>query len=298
MKTVSVVIPTYNYGRYIAEAIDSALAQTYAPLEIIVVDDGSTDDTRAVLAPYGDKIRTICQQNAGVAAARNTGIAAARGEYIAFLDSDDLWHPRKLELQMARFDADPSLGLVHCGVEIFDSDGRTTGTIEHGLDGRIAAALLRLDEEVLSAPGTSIVVPRRVAEEVGGYDVRLAPSEDWDFCYRVAVRYPVAFVPELLVRYRLHGSGGHMNIPRMEHGMMLAFEKAFAVRDAEVQALRRSSYGRLHRILAGCYFQLRKPRPFVRHLVQSLRYDPRNLGYFAAYPWRVMRRRRAATPAA
>ena len=105
--TVSVVVPAYNYARYLPKAIDSALGQTHPPLEVIVVDDGSTDDTPRVLAAYADRIRVIRQANQGAGAARNAGIAAARGEYVAFLDSDDLWHPRKLELQLARFASDP-----------------------------------------------------------------------------------------------------------------------------------------------------------------------------------------------
>src|SRR5947199_8414115 len=110
-------MPAYNYARYLREAIDSALGQTCAPLEVIVVDDGSTDETPEVLSSYGDRIRVIRQQNQGVAVARNAGIAAAGGDYLAFLDSDDIWYPRKLELQNARFrDGDRSHGLVHRGV--------------------------------------------------------------------------------------------------------------------------------------------------------------------------------------
>jgi len=93
---VTVVIPTYNYGRYICETVESALGQTYSPVEIIVVDDGSMDDTRERLATYGDRIRYIHQQNRGLSAARNTGIQAARGEFVALLDSDDLWLPDKV----------------------------------------------------------------------------------------------------------------------------------------------------------------------------------------------------------
>src|SRR5688572_5767710 len=97
---VSVVIPTYNYGHLVAEAVDSALAQTYPAVEVLVVDDGSTDDTWDRLARYGDRIRCVRQANAGLSAARNTGIRAAHGEYVALLDSDDAFHPRKLDLQM------------------------------------------------------------------------------------------------------------------------------------------------------------------------------------------------------
>lgn len=288
---VSVVIPTYNYARFLGEAIDSALAQTRPALEVIVVDDGSTDATSEVLAAYGDRIRVLRQQNQGVAAARNAGIAAARGEYLAFLDSDDAWYPQKLERQMPRFERDPSLGLVHCGSETIDADGRTLATSVAGLEGHVAEALLRLDREVIFPLGTSIVVPKRVAVELGGFDVRLPPSEDWDFCYRLTSRYAIGYVAEVLVRYRLHGSGIHMNIPGMERAMLLALEKAFA--DPSVQSLRNASYGRLHRVLAGCYFQTHDAGGFARNALKSLRYDPRNLGYFAAWPLRVMARRRA-----
>jgi glycosyltransferase involved in cell wall biosynthesis len=291
VKSVSVIIPTYNYARFIGEAIDSALAQTRPPLEVIVVDDGSTDGTAEVLAAYGDRIRVLRQKNSGVAMARNAGIAAARGEYLAFLDSDDAWYPRKLERQMPRFDAEPFLGLVHCGAETIDSEGRTLTTSVAGMEGNVAEAMLRLDREVIMPQGSSIVVPKRVAEDIGGFDARLPPSEDWDFCYRIAARYAVGYVPEVLVRYRLHGSGIHMNIARMERAMLIALAKAFA--DPGVQPLRNYSYGRFHRVLAGCYFETRELGSFARNVVKSLRYDPRNLGYFAAWPLRVMRRRRA-----
>src|SRR5208283_2367398 len=97
---VSVVIPTYNCGRYICETVESALGQTYSPVEIIVVDDGSTDDTRERLTTYGDRVRYIYQQNTGPAVARNRGVQDAQGDWIAFLDADDLWLPYRLELQV------------------------------------------------------------------------------------------------------------------------------------------------------------------------------------------------------
>lgn len=288
MKEISVVIPTYNYGRFIREAIDSVLAQTYAPLEILVVDDGSTDDTEQIVRAYGDRVRYIRQQNAGVGAARNTGIASARGEYVAFLDSDDVWLPEKLAKEIARFETDPELGLVYGGAERFDESGTLSVALD-GIEGWIAPELLRLERSVISS-GSGTLLPKRVAEEVGGFDANLQPSEDWDFCYRVALRHRVGFVPEVLVRYRQHGGGLHLNVARMERGMMLALEKAFASRDPRVQSQRRSTYGRMHRVLAGCYFQRRNVPLFLRHMLKSLRYDPRNAGYFFAYPLRALLR--------
>ncbi|MGZ5476756.1 MAG: glycosyltransferase family 2 protein [Thermoanaerobaculia bacterium] len=290
MKTISVIIPTYNYASYVREAIDSAMEQSYPALEIIVVDDGSTDATAQVLSGYGDRIRVLRQKNQGVAAARNAGIAAARGDYLAFLDSDDIWKPRKLELQIARFDADPDLGLVRCGAETFGGTGQRPQVWRKGKEGWVATGILRLDPEFTVAAGSGLLLPKRVAEEVGGFDHRLRVSEDWDLCYRIATRYRLGYVAEVLLQYRLHGTGIHTDIPRLETSMLLALEKAFASPDPAVQSLRNHTYGRLHRILAGCYFQARQPRRFVRHLMKSLRYDLRTLRYFAAYPLRVVSR--------
>ncbi len=110
---ISIIIPTFNRGFIVTRAIDSALSQTYKDFEIIVVDDGSTDNTRAVLAPYKAQIRYFYQENQGVAGARNKGIKESKGEFIAFLDSDDYWHPEKLELQMAFFRSHPEVAMVY-----------------------------------------------------------------------------------------------------------------------------------------------------------------------------------------
>ncbi len=283
MRTISVIIPVWNRASEVCSAIDSALAQTLPPLEVIVVDDGSTDETPEVLARFGDRIRVVRQGNQGVSAARNAGIAVARGDLVAFLDSDDVWQPRKLELQAARFDADPGLGLVHCGV---DFEG--TGVTVDGMEGSVAAEMLRLDRSVIVSHSSSVMVPRRVAGEVGGFDARMRVSEDWDFCYRVAARHRIGFVPEALVRQARHAAGLQNDIARMEQGMLLALEKAFA--DPAVRTLRRHSYGRLHRILSGCYFEQRQWRRFLGHFVQSVRWDWRNVSYFAAYPLRTLKR--------
>ena len=118
---VSVVIPNYNYANYLREALDSVLAQSYSDIEIVVVDDGSTDGSKDVIAAYDDRINAIFQKNEGVSAARNNGVLAGSGEFIAFLDADDAWLPTKVERQVAMFRSDPALGLVHVGVEEIDA---------------------------------------------------------------------------------------------------------------------------------------------------------------------------------
>ena len=280
---LSIVMPAYNERRTIRDIVAAVLAVPLEGVEkeLVIVDDGSTDETPEVLARYGERIRVVRQDNQGVAAARNAGIAVARGDLLAFLDSDDVWLPRKLDLQAARIETDPGLGLVHCGV-----DFTGTGIRLDGMEGSVALDILRLDRSVIVAHGSGVMVPRRVAGEVGGFDARMRVSEDWDFCYRVATRYRIGFVAEALVLHARHATGLQNDIARMEQGMLLALGKAFS--DPAVQPLRRHTYGRLHRILSGCYFEQRQWRPFLRHFVKSVRWDWRNVGYFAAYPLRKL----------
>lgn len=287
---VSVVIPNYNYSHYLCEAVDSALAQTYRNFEIIVVDDGSKDDSREVLQRYGDKITVIFQHNQGVAAARNRGVAEAAGEYVAFLDADDAWLPAKIEKQVSRFGDDTGLGLVHVGVADIDDEGNLLGESTAGMEGNISAELLMFRRPVILGGGSGIMVPRRIFDEIGGFDTRLSTSADWDFFYRISSRHRVGFVPEVLLKYRVHGSNMHGNIAAMEHDMMLGYEKAFA---DGATANSRECYGNLHRVLAGSYFRAGRYTDFARHTAKSIWNTPSNFGYFAAFPLRWSRKKNA-----
>ena len=280
-KTVSIIIPTYNYGRFIAEAIESALIQTYRADEIIVVDDGSTDDTEMRVKRFGERVRYIKQQNSEVSAARNKGIDNSSGDLIAFLDADDTWMPEKIEKQVAKFAEDAEIGLVHCGMREFDS---TTGaTIELHLDGGegwVAEDIALGEKCVITGPGGSIVVRRKVFEDVGGFDTRLKNGEDWEFCLRVARKYKIGFVRELLVDYRNHGVNASKNIAEMERSTLMAWAKAFETDDIAVQRLRRRSYGNLHKVLAGSYLHNGQYSGFARNIVKSLWFRPAYLGYY------------------
>lgn len=289
--SISAIIPNYNNARFLGDAVESVLSQTLPPREVIVVDDGSTDDSADVLARFGDRIRVIRQANGGVASARNAGAASASGDLLAFLDSDDTWLPTKLERQAERFADDPALGLVHCGHETIDASGAVLGRHVEGREGWVAEDLLLL-RPTIPAPGSTAVIPRSVFEAVGGFDPdrRLRPSEDYDLCVRIATRHRVGFVPEVLMRYRQHGSNAHRNVANMERAMLLIFAKVFRAPGSEFGRLRRRAYGNLHMVLAGSFFHARSPSGFARHALKGVWLTPRNGSRLLGYPARRLRR--------
>jgi glycosyltransferase involved in cell wall biosynthesis len=283
-QTISVIIPTYNYGRFIAEAIQSVLDQTYPASEIIVVDDGSTDGTRAIVEALGGSVKYIHQPNSGVCAARNRGFRESTGEVIAFLDADDVWGPTKLEKQVLKLRADPEIGLVHCGIREFeDKTNRTVRLFVKGVEHGAAESLLLFEGPLVNVSGSVIITTRKAFETVSGFDTRMKVSEDWDFCYRIARRFKVAFVAEPLVNYRIHSAAAHLNIPNMEEGLTMFYEKAFA--DPTIWHLRRHAYGNFHRVMAGSYFHSRDYRKFLFHSIKSIWLRPKNIKYFSEFPF-------------
>ena len=289
-KSVSVVIPTYNYGRFISDAIRSVLAQTFPAMEIIVVDDGSTDNTADIVREFGDSVTYISQPNAGVCAARNRGVAESTGDLIAFLDADDIWESTKLEKQAAKFRDDPAIGLVHCGMREFDVDTGATKRLHlDGSEGRVAEELLLWERPSVNVSGSVIMVGRQAIDAVNGFDTQIKCGEDWDFCYRVARVFDVGFVAEPLVNYRSHSAAAHLNVREMERGMSLFYEKAFA--DPDVAHLRRRAYGNFHKVMAGSYYHSGAYGRFAHHSVRSIWLRPRNLMYFLKLPWRYYSRK-------
>ena len=288
--SVSVVIPAYNHAAFLAGALRSVLEQRLRALEVVVVDDGSTDGTVEVLRAYENQIRVLRQPNRGVAAARNAGAAVASGTLLAFLDADDVWLPTKLERQAARIALDRELGLVHCGVQEIDGEGRLLRLRLDGMEGWISREMLLFRRGVILGGGSGAMVPRAVFECVGGFDEGLSTSADWDLYYRIAYRYRVGFVPEALVRYRVHGANMHRNVRTMAREMLAAYAKVFSDPDPEVQRLRRLAYGRLHSMLAGSFFRAGQYIHFLRHALASVVRQPERVGYFAGYPLRALRR--------
>ena len=240
-KFVSIVIPTYNYARYVTMAVDSALSQTHRHREVIVVDDGSTDDTRQRLEPYLNRIRYHYQPNQGLSAARNAGIRAASGGIIALLDSDDLWHPRKLELQMQCLDQAPSCALVGAAALA----GAEAGWPEFGqLPAIPARTVTRADLVVKSRFGPSSVVARRCCfTRAGFFDTSLRSVEDRDMWIRIAAHFPICAVDLPLWWYRRHGNNMSSAAERMEDAERRVVHRALAAlaRERPVFLLRRKA---------------------------------------------------------
>jgi glycosyltransferase involved in cell wall biosynthesis len=219
---VTALVPAYNAAAFLEQALDSALAQRYDNFEVVVVNDGSTDDTGAIADRYAaahpDRIRVVHQRNAGLPAARNAAIAVARGELFALLDSDDVWKPDHLRLAVEAFDANPQLGLVHGNIERIDARGEwimTCGPRWRGVRDPYAAIALRLEH--VSCP--TVVFHRRCIEAVGPFDLQFTGlgCEDRDLWLRIAERFPIRYLDVVTASYRLHGNNMSAN-----HGKMTA----------------------------------------------------------------------------
>jgi glycosyltransferase involved in cell wall biosynthesis len=272
-KLVSVIIPTYNYRRYVTDAVESALAQTYRPIEVIVADDGSTDGTGEELRRFGDQIRYLHQENRGLPAARNLGIRTATGEYLAFLDSDDLWDPTKLEKQMAVIEADPKVGAVFCEANRVELE---TGALIRRQpcrpDARGDIRRTLLQRNCVTGSGSAVLARRECFEKAGLFDESLRSCEDWDMWIRISRHFHFDFVPEPLVTLRSHAASMTRRLKTMHDYQMRVIRSAF--RDDPVDG---SNYLLRHRIMAHFhydtgeeYLQAHEFGPAVRHLLQSV----------------------------
>lgn len=228
---VSVIVPLYDGERFLAEALDSALAQTFRDLEIIVVDDGSRDGGGALADRYAQQhpevVRVIHQHNQGLCCARNAALAAARGEYLALLDADDVWLPHHLADSVGRLDADPQLGLVHADIERIDGDGNSLGRSPRfwrDLDGDVFEALF-VRREHACCP--TAVFRRSVVERVGTFDERFnrLGCEDRDLWLRIAAIAGVAYLGDVHARYRLHGANMSTRFDRMLQARVMLVDK-------------------------------------------------------------------------
>ena len=233
--SVSVIIPVYNRGARVRATLDSVLAQTLAPLEIIVVDDGSNDDSAAwIEANYETKIRVVRQQNGGVARARNRGLQAAQGEFVAFLDHDDVWHPTKLERQFKALQDEPQAALCWCLWREIEENGSEREAGQRLFDqpfwrGRSGHVFDDFIPKNVLLSASVPLIRARCLRAVGGFDPATQPSDDWDCWLRLARHYPFVFLNETLLDYSWHSHNQSQDEIAMWKGSQRALIKHWAI---------------------------------------------------------------------
>jgi glycosyltransferase involved in cell wall biosynthesis len=251
---VSIVIPNYNNAHFLGDVIQSALNQSYQNYEVIVVDDGSTDNSRDVVSNFGERVRYIWQENKGLGGARNTGILAAKGEYVGFLDADDQWDSNFLEIMVSLTKKYPDAAVFYCNARYMNEHGmvlpQLVGVPTVPPD-RIYQAILRANFIIPS----TILAKRSIIVDEGLFDQNfksLHGCEDWDLWLRIAPRYKFIGTPLSLVRYRLHGQTFSSNPSHMEEAVRAVIDKHFGPDDGKPQdwpANKRRAYGGVYRYI-------------------------------------------------
>ncbi|MGH8001850.1 MAG: glycosyltransferase family 2 protein, partial [Brasilonema sp.] len=218
MSKVTVIIPAYNAMKYLPETVESVLNQTLTYFEVLIINDGSSDGIVEWASQITDsRVRLISQENQGTAAARNKGIVESKGEYIAFLDADDIWEPTKLEKQAQCLDNNPLVGLVDAWTAFIDENSKPTGIVmKHNSEGDVYKKVVEICDSTVCC-GSSPMIRRSCFDTLGLFD-RESYIEDVDMWIRIATRYHYGVVKELLVKYRQHPSNKSKDCESMLRG--------------------------------------------------------------------------------
>jgi glycosyltransferase involved in cell wall biosynthesis len=246
---VSVIIPAYNAMSFLPQALDSVLNQTFQDFEVLIIDDGSSDTIAAwAVQITHPNVKLISQANQGQSVARNTGIRLSQGEYIAFLDADDLWEPTKLEKQISAFMNNSELGLVDTWVFLVDEQDNILSQTEIYYDeGNVWLQMLELN---LVMCGSSPMVRRQCFETVGYFNQSIKGPEDWHMWTRIATDYSFKIICEPLVHYRQHPNSTSRNLELMVSNIIKAIEDLFKSVPPELQWKKRRAYGRAYLYIA------------------------------------------------
>lgn len=228
---VDVIIPAYNAGRYLTAALDSVFAQSFQDWRIVLVNDGSTDNTAQIAEDYaarlGPRMRVVHQKNRGLPAARNAAIQASDGDLLALLDADDIWLPHRLEESVRLMESRPEVGLSYGLITRIDADGNHRETFlgnRHAAEGRVASALY---QRLIEIPCPTVTFRRSCVEEVGGFDETMRATEDRDLWLRIAFRHAVGVIPKVIAYYRTSPSSMSIDPDRMLRSQMYFISKHF-----------------------------------------------------------------------
>jgi glycosyltransferase involved in cell wall biosynthesis len=256
MELVSIILPAFNANRFIAETITSVINQSYTNWELLIVNDGSSDDTEKTIASYlnDNRIKYISKQNSGVSDTRNNGIHRAKGNYIAFLDADDIWKENNLTKKIECLHNTNS-DAVYSKCELINEDSLPINKELTGSDEPVLADILLLKGNYITAP-SGIVVKKTLIETVGVFDINLSNNADQDFWIRILVNgLKINFIPESLWKYRVHSKNMSSNIKLLESDSIYMFNKIGTSTLFSSKLFKRKCYASLYFMLAGSWWK-------------------------------------------
>lgn len=270
MATISIILPAYNAEQTLIETIESVQNQTYSDWELIAIDDGSTDHTLNLLKEIPDpRIQVFSYANGGVSMARNRGITHATGDYIAFLDADDLWTEDKLELQLAALKNNPQAGVAYSWVVYFNPERETQyPSIPLHFEGNVYGDLLLTN---FLANGSNPLITREAVASVGEFDSTFPHCADWDYYLRLADECHFVVVPKHQVFYRQSSGSMSSKVDDIEHQLLTMFEKHFTtISPVEYHRLQPQSLASVYQYCAHKYLEYERDRTDVDKAVQKL----------------------------
>ncbi|AFY80532.1 glycosyltransferase family 2 protein [Oscillatoria acuminata] len=242
MPTISVIIPAYNAEKFIKETINSVLNQTFRDFELIVINDGSTDGTLEVVSTFSDsRIQVFSYPNSGPQKSRNRGIDHAKGEYLSFLDADDLWTPDKLERQLQALHDNPDAAVAYSWTDFINGSGERLPGGQHFKFTNDVYERLLLGDFIGS--GSNPLIRKDALLNVGPFDESLVGGQDWEMWLRLAAQYQFVVVPSTLVFYRQSGKSWSSNLKRQEQGYQQVIEKSLANAPEKIKKLRKKIMG-------------------------------------------------------
>lgn len=252
--TISIIIPAYNAAATILETLDSVFQQTFSDFEVLVINDGSTDQTLDLLQTIEDKrLQIFDYENRGVSVARNRGISYARGEFIAFLDADDLWSPDKLELQFAALQEHPEAGVAYSWNYFqYETPEKSYAETSNSFQGNVYADLLIKN---FIQNGSNPLIRKEAIASVGLFDPTLKSCQDWDYYLRLAQNWPFVLVPKVQVIYRQSPNSSSSNIEVMKYYLFLLINRTFESVPQELKPLKNQSLSWAYQYIAEHYLK-------------------------------------------
>lgn len=274
-QTVDIIIPTYNGMPWLASTLESVLAQSYEDIKVYIIDDGSSDGTADYVRSINDsRIAYLRKPNGGVSSARNFGIRHSSSPFIAFLDADDIWIPQKIEKQMKIMNTNPKVGLVYGHHYLIDEKDVVLSNLRINKRGNIFTDLC--DGNCIAGSASMALIRRNVVEELGVFDETLINGEDWEYWLRIAKKYEVDFVPEIIASIRVHTNNAQGNTRRMADGLIKTLDVILQNYTlTKNQRVRVASYCLNHAINA--YFSLHDYGAARRATIRLIKENPHAL---------------------